>query len=136
MSKEVSASPVSEKLLLVGQSIRSHIPGWKRALSDAATEAADKTPDFAKLNRQLHDPDSSAPRESADELRRTCREARTSLEEPLGDHAHLLAHALDEAAKWWTSAIERCPEATLRMLLRMPSRLWGHSVRRCNTHCS
>lgn len=101
MPEGLSGGPVSEKLLRVVQRVRSHIPGWRRSLSAAATEAADKTPDFAKLERQLRDPGSSAPRESAEKMRETCREAGTSLEAPLGDHAHLLAHALDEAAKWW-----------------------------------
>jgi hypothetical protein len=74
-----TATPVSsERLLLVVQGIRSHIPGWTRSLSDAATEATDKEPDYAKVDRLLHDPDTSAPRKSAAELRAAAQEAGTT----------------------------------------------------------
>ncbi len=106
MSDETSTPLASEELLLVVHGIRSHIVGWKRSLSDAATEAMDKAPDYTKLNRLLHDPDSSAPRESSAELRGAAREARTTLEQALGEHAHLLAHALDDAAKRWQDATD------------------------------
>ncbi|HEY5045210.1 MAG TPA: hypothetical protein VII53_05080 [Solirubrobacteraceae bacterium] len=106
MSDATTSPPASEKPLLMVQDIRSHIPGWRRSLSDSATEATDKTPDYAKLRRLLHDPDSSAPREFATNLQAVAQDAGTTPKEALGQHAHLLKHALNEAAKWWDSAIE------------------------------
>ena len=105
MAEELPVSPVGEKLLLVVQSIRSHIPGWKRSLSDAATEATDKTPDFTRLSRQLHDPDSSAPQESADELGRTCVKGHPKMS--VDRHRKLSVDGERYSASWSSLAARR-----------------------------
>jgi len=106
MAKEKAAPSPSEKLMLTVRNIRSQAPGWKRSLADAATEAANKAPDFTKLGSLLHDPDGSAPRDSAAQLQRVAVDAGTTPDAALGDHAGLLANALTAAAKNWDGATQ------------------------------
>ena len=91
--------------LSAARNIRASIPGWRRTVALAQAELSDPTPDFARVERTLADPDAETLRGAAQKVSEAGEHTAGGTDALVGEHAGLLVRAVDAAATSWDQTL-------------------------------
>jgi hypothetical protein len=100
---QVSAG--ARAVLAAGRNVRACIPAWRRALAAALAEASGPTPDWARLQRILTNPDTDALHDAAQKIVDAGDGTEGGSDALVGEHAGLLTRAVNDTASRWSESL-------------------------------